>query len=375
MLWTTHGCIANYFSPTDLYNTSLIKSSWDAYTTHAGDRETQLELSNIFWESCLNDEPMAPFNNAFVLDAATNAKNYFKSRGLDGMIGYEGGQSPEYINGDHLFYITAATKAPQCVVTCYPFPNTSPGGFYHGSYFPIEVGMGFIPNVLGMTQLNITENGRNNLTFSNGSATITAGDAHGFVVDDAICFGANYTPVYDYIPDEIVPATAYYVKTVPSASTFTIATAKGGTAIVFTLPAKNGGGLYAKKCWRVTAVDRANFMVTLDVNSSGFSTFTHTNDSPADAPVFDSHCYAKLAWGSSIVNTLAYDGKSCANLALVQTQAYQNWYGLSDRDFEVINFSNFIYYAPGNPWSIKDPDPWAPDPLVWVAIHDWNSND
>tara|TARA_R110000737_G_scaffold9791_7_gene25557 strand:- start:1426 stop:12609 length:11184 start_codon:yes stop_codon:yes gene_type:complete len=61
---------------------------------------------------------------------------------------------------------------------------------------------------------------------SNGDNTIATSAAHYFIIGDPVIFGADI--------DELTPAITYYVKTVPSATTFTVAATSGGAEIVIT---------------------------------------------------------------------------------------------------------------------------------------------
>jgi hypothetical protein len=367
--WVTHGNIANYFTPAAYFYKEFFDYAWTAYVTNLGNSAAQLAQAELFAATALMAQAEDDYNAQYNLRTATNAKAYFASRGMVGMLGYEGGWSPDYLPSDPIVYVTGATKASSCVLTCYENIHNNYTGYFSGGLSGVKVGMCLTPSfAAGMTELN-NDLASGACTFPASGTTITSTNT--FSVDDAVAF-YGHPPAYLYLPPELSPGKAYYVKTIEGGGTgFTIAATKGGAAITMTSPGSTAVPVVAYRGWRVTAVDAGANTITLDVDSTGFTTFTYTPDGNG----IDSTRYALLRAGRALLNTLSYDAKATDNVALANTESYENWYGLTDDDFEVLFFSNFLYYGLSNAWTIKDPDPWVANTPHWESIHEWNSND
>jgi hypothetical protein len=204
------------------------------------------------------------FPNNYELCRYINWKTVAAALGVNKMMAYEGGYSPDLTTdtswgNSWASPITGASKAAQCVLTLAT--TNVQGGVNPWDGNVARVGMVLSPvSVAGMTELNCASG---SVIITNGVASMAMTNT--FIAGQAIRFiGYSQT-----LPTNIALYTTYYViATGLSGSAFQISATKGGAAIT-----PSGGGTFTiASGWVVTGV--AGNSVTIDVDSTGFTTYT-----------------------------------------------------------------------------------------------------
>ena len=117
------------------------------------------------------------------------------------------------------------------------------------------------------------------------------------------------------------------------------------------------GTIYMQEAWFITAVDNVNNRVTLDCNSTGFTTPTTG---------YMSYCKSMI-----YANNIRQAGKLSPNLQTHLTTTYSDFLAAGG-EFP----SNYLVGGPGpksgNVWNVLEPLNQSPNPPQWLAIIAFN---
>jgi len=347
-LWCDRLCLATYFAPTMRFTVNDLKYGFNWTVTYNGDQTNKDILANAYVATChgLSTE-------AFSLEMLASACNNMKLTAqaqtgstIKGIVAYEGGYSPDYIDNNWSTTYSAASKASSCVLTVPNTVNSPEAGTLSGN--PFVVGMPLrITGEAGMTSLNNKANF--DATFTAGSADISGSNT--LVVGDAVVF--DTVDIFETPgTNNLVPGLPYYC--VQSGNPFRLSATKGGSAITWTANI----GRNAKPVYIVTVVNSTT-SITIDLNSSGFS----GTASGAGIDLSASKLYS---------NNIRKAGKSCTTLGTMNTDMYGVFDASAEPGFVMEWPSNFIYWGTGNVWSVLDPSLAAPSTPQWESIHTYN---
>jgi len=269
--WVDRVCGAPYYSPAERYTCQELIDGYNYTVTYAANPTQQAVITSTYVATSVGT------NTSFTLDYVNQCFVNLKAWGLGMPVGhtiagitcYEGGYSPDYLQGasnNWFTGITAASQAASCVLTLASTTSNAEATGMSGN--PAVVGMQIaISGVAGMTQLN----------------------------------GNTYT---------------------------------------------------------ITAV--SGNLVTINVNSTGFSAYT----SGGQVNYVNSLTYS---------NNLRQAGGNSPGLGTVNTTMYTNFAALAQSGFVAEYPSNFLYTGTGNIWAVLNPDIYAPLTSQWNSIVAYNA--
>lgn len=155
--WVDRVCGANYYSPSERFTCQELIDAYAYVVTNAGNPSAQLTIANNYASSASVATGNVPFTLAYEDACFGNIKTWAQGmpggNTIAGITAYEGGWSPDYLQGNWSTNITGATKANPCVLTLATTSQNSENSGMTGN--PAVVGMSVTPSgVVGMTQLN-----------------------------------------------------------------------------------------------------------------------------------------------------------------------------------------------------------------------------
>lgn len=345
-LWTDRVCTANYYSPLERFTVQEVIDAFNYTVTNAGNSSAQSAIAESY-AATADTGANSPFNLTWNLTNFTTLKSWAQGlpggNTIKGMVSYEGGWSPDYLNGNWFTSMTSpgATQASPCIVTLNTTNGTGNSEFGSMAGNPAAVGMAVtISGVVGMTQLNNAALG--SCTFTNTSASIAATNT--LLAGQAVTFTS--TP-----PTPFAINTTYFViATGLSGSAFQLSATHGGSAITATASGSVGS---ATTGWYVSAVGAGT--ITLDVDSSAFTAWSSGGT---------------VTWMNSVTysNTLRQKGGDTTANGNLNTKWYGLYAGLASAGFVAEFPSNFIYFGKGSVWFVLQPDIYAPLTPQWNSI-------
>jgi hypothetical protein len=151
--WVDRVCASTYFNPGERFTTQELVDAYAYSVTYSGTAAQQSAVAEAY---CATSGIGTSFSREYTINCIANIKAWAQgmpgSSTIKGYVAYEGGYSPDYLNGNWSSTVTAASKANPCVLT---IGTTSSGERSGMSGNPAVVGMTVTPSsVGGMTQLN-----------------------------------------------------------------------------------------------------------------------------------------------------------------------------------------------------------------------------
>jgi hypothetical protein len=396
--YTTAYAPATYYLNSNYSNLAELEDAFNYCVTHRSNPTARAALLAAFVNGIATNLTPAFINFAYLRNLYSAWKDYVKTKGINRCYAYEGGYSPDFVSEvfpvQNYFFgalseVTGASKATSCVLTlgtsylrnCYSSGDIT---YKYPGVNPMLPGMLLcLRGILGMTQLNCynTRDAGNNpaqvLITGGGSADITWTG-----VDPApiVGQGVMFIPVYNSIgvaeqlgtnryPPPLVPRLPYYV-VYSSGTTIRISLTKGGAAITFALGATSDNCLGAVSGWIV--LSKTGTQVTIDCNSTAFSTWTAGAGQVAQAAGTDGH-----------LNIYRSDSKHAPEMHAVNTQHFTDFLSFTDGTFTVEYPSNYLFSAlgskhigylgyDGNVWSILCDIYETPNPPQFQSAVDFN---
>lgn len=344
---TDRVCIANYYSPIERFSVNEVADAFNYSVTNAGNPSGQDTIANSY-AATADVGANSSYNLTWNVTNFTNMKSWAQGmpggNTIAGMVSYEGGWSPDYLNGNWTTSVGASiTQASPCVLTINAAStNNSELVGFNLAGNPANGANGIaisLSGIGGMTQLN---NATISSTFTSGNANIAATNT--LVVNQAI----TYPSTFGTVPSNMKLDTTYFV-VAATGTTYQIALTRGGTAIV---PASNASCI-SQPGWFVTSSTVTT--LTLDVDSSGFSAFTSGGT---------------ITWMNSrgYSNTLRQKGGDTAENGTLNTKWYSLYFAMASVGFVVEFPSNFIYFGSGAVWFVIQPTIYAPLTPQWNSV-------
>lgn len=305
------------------------------------------------------------FNLAYIYGAFTAWKTWAAGFGVNKLMPYEGCYSPDFMGGyagapDASWYtvITGAASSGATTILTLDTITHSQDGDSAGITLagnPAVVGM-----AVSITNSTVTAYNCMGAFATQGSSLFTASSAtinvtNTFTAGQILFITAgDYTTTLGGFTLDVVP---YYVVN-PTGTTFQLAATKGGTPIVVTSFSASTNYTFLPG-WRVTAV--SGNQVTIDLDSSGFASFTGTAS-------------AVYAHSTFFSNTLRAQGKIASNMQSITTTHFNQ---LKAAGATFPSLYNFTGLAPagnvyGSVWDqLEDvyQNPLPPQELAAAAFH------
>jgi hypothetical protein len=358
--WVSQVAIANYYSPLDRFKNQELITAYAYSHTNVGNSAAQAINAESYIDTLAGasgNYNISQNNDYFV---AWQAWTVAFSASLK-ICCYEGGYSPDYLNSNTSWFssVTAATKnAAGCALTVSANSangETSAGGIAGN---PAVVGMAVImTGVGGMAELN--NPAVRSVTFAtDGTGNISGTNT--LLLNQAVFFYGGTLPAEltqvlmltdKNSPGGAVRSIPYYV--VSAGNPFKISATRGGAAILFSTA---GSSVTAQECWFIKTVAGAgNTTITLDVDSSAFTTYTSSG-------------FASYVNSNSYANNLRYAGKFASNLGGYNTTDYDNLIVAGG-----VFPSHYLLSSTNLVWPVLDPDVYATNTSAWDSIVAFNN--
>jgi hypothetical protein len=349
--WVTHVCCTGYVNPTTQNQLSELVSGFNYLTTGSSSYVDAYAGSNTITTNTLKTS-----YNAW--------KAWSVSHGVGGLTQYEGGWSPDYIESfkNWTNQITAVSKTTvgnfNTVLTLADLHTPGFEGTGHG----FTVGMPLCG--LTVTSMPQLESPAVNVWMTAGTpGVVDWGSAHGFSVGQPVTFGAK-SFLWDSSGFDcpVTPGIAYYVKTTPTANTFTVSLTPSGAAVPFAFA--NSDIVSVSKCWIVTAVTATT--VTINCDSSSFSNFVAGGNQRATYG-----CYGGPDGGTgtaAMLNIIRARSKEAASLRADTLKNYNDFIAEGG-----VYPSVYIFAGSRTAWPVWDPDVYrGTTPPQWLGVIDFN---
>ena len=174
--WVDYVAAANYYSPAQRFSCQELIDAYAWSVTHAANPAAQLAIANAYAATAYGAD--TSYTLQWVTNALRNLKAWAQGmpggNTIKGMVCYEGGWSPDYLNGNWSTEITSATNANPCVFTLASTSANPETSALKGN--PAVVGMQIA--LTGLTGAYTTYNGRTvDITRVSGNEITTSLDA------------------------------------------------------------------------------------------------------------------------------------------------------------------------------------------------------
>jgi hypothetical protein len=250
-LWTDRFCGAPYYAPSEYKTIAMADRALDAIITNHGNPTGRMSVVEAYCATALDGSSDTEYTVPYVDNCFANMKTYALQmpvgNTIEGIVGYEGAWSPDYINPMYN-YPTGATNASTCTLTVpvvvppdgnFPLgiTNMPPAGYVNG--LPNCAGMAVTPEACaGIDELNLK--GGIGISFTGGgSPDIITNEANGFWVGATVW---PYTNDGAGLPPELTYGARYFV-VFKSGTTIRISVTKGGAAINFSSTGSTAPGV------------------------------------------------------------------------------------------------------------------------------------